>query len=84
MYDKIEQIDISSQNSSLEDIPLIYETLDSTKNQIFVCLDTDQEGFFTHTKILESIDDPQNTVLEYPMSQLFQTYGNRKHPLRVS
>lgn len=84
IYDRIEQADIPSQNSSQEDIPLIYETIDSTKNQIFVCLDTDQEGSFTHTKVLESIDDPQNTVLEYPMSQLFQTYGNRRHPLRVS
>lgn len=84
IYDRIEQVDTLNQDSSLEDISSAYETIDSTKNQIFVCLDTDQEGSFMHTKVLESIDNPKNTVLEYPIFQLFQTYGNKKHPLRVS
>jgi hypothetical protein len=32
---------------------------------------------------LESVTDPENTVLEFPLSQLFQKYWNRPHPLAV-
>jgi len=55
------------------------------KNQIFVCLEND-ENSYTHTKVLESIEDPQNTVLEYPIAQLFEKYWENKqpHPLYVS
>ena len=55
-----------------------------TKKQISVCLDLDNENSFTHTNVLESISDPQNIVLEYPIAQLFQKYWNRSHPLAVS
>ena len=81
---KIEQTDKLRQNN-LEtiDVSDIHKTADSIKNQIFVCLNTDEEGSFMHTKALETIDNPENTVLEFPLSQLFQTYWNRKHPLYV-
>jgi hypothetical protein len=32
---------------------------------------------------LETITDPNNAVLELPLSQLFQKYWNRPHPLAV-
>jgi hypothetical protein len=32
---------------------------------------------------LESITDPSNTILEFPVSQLFEKYWNRPHPLAV-
>ena len=56
------------------------------KNQIFVCLDTDTQDSYTHKNILESISTPEETILEYPISQLFQKYGTgkRPHPLYVS
>ena len=72
------------------------ETQDSTKlniqenvkNQIFVCLETDDSLSYTHTKVLESITDPENTVLEYPVEQIFKKYLHKKkmteHPLYVS
>lgn len=58
---------------------------DWVKNQIFVCLEKD-ENSYTHTKVLESIEDPQNTVLEYPIAQLFEKYWktNSAHPLKMS
>lgn len=58
---------------------------DWVKNQIFVCLEND-ENSYTHTKVLESIEDPQNTVLEYPIAQLFEKYWktNSAHPLKMS
>ena len=55
-----------------------------TKKQIFICMDTDSEGLFTHKKALEQVSDPKNTILEYPAAQLFQKYWTRPHPLRVS
>lgn len=48
-----------------------------------ICLETDQNSH-THTGVLESVNDPENTVLEFPVSQLFDKYGNRNHPLAVS
>ena len=42
--------------------------------QISVCLVTDAENSFTHRNVLEKISDSQNTVLEFPISQLFQKY----------
>lgn len=65
------------------------EAQDSTKTdtipeQIFVCLDTDEKGSYTYTKTLESIENPENTILEYPVDPLFQKYweSGRPHPLR--
>lgn len=74
----IEQVDKSTQNTNLEQVE------EDTQNQIFVCLDTDDEKSFTHTKVLETVSDPENTVLEYPITQIFQKYWDRSHPLYVS
>lgn len=59
---------------------------DKTKENIVVSLETDDENSFTHTNVLESVDDPQNTILEQPIDQLFQKYWTDKkpHPLYVS
>lgn len=56
-----------------------------TKEKVIVCLKTDDENSFTYTSVLESIDDPQNVILEYPLDQLFQKYWKDKkpHPLYV-
>jgi len=54
----------------------------STKQQIVYCLKTD-ENSFTHAKVLENIENHENTILELPLSQLFQKYWNRNHPLAV-
>lgn len=83
-FGEIEQADKLKQNTSeMINLSDIYKTADSIKNQIFVCLNTDEEGSFMHTKVLNAINNPENTVLEFPLSQLFQTYWNRKHPLYV-
>ena len=65
--------------------PLVY-LQDSVNNQTFVCLNTDNEDSYTHKNALETVSDPENTVLEYPISQLFQKYWKNKsnHPLYVS
>jgi hypothetical protein len=47
---------------------------DTIKDQTFVCLDTDNADSYTHKNVLENISNPNNTVLEYPISQLFQKY----------
>ena len=56
---------------SLEEAAL--QIKDRTNRQISVCLDTD-ENSYTHTRVLESIKNPENTVLEFPIAQLFQKY----------
>ena len=53
------------------------------QNQISLCLKTDSPDGFTTTWVLESVEDPQTTTLEFPVSQLFQKYWNRSHPLAV-
>lgn len=57
----------------------------SAKEKIILCLKTDDENSFTHKNVLESVEDPQNTILEYPLEQLFQKYwtDNKPHPLYV-
>lgn len=81
---KTEQIKKSDQNSTHERDAILASNIDdSIKNQIFVCLVADEENSFTHTKVLESIENPENTVLELPIAQLFQTYWDREHPLYV-
>lgn len=52
------------------------------QEKISICLETNK-GSYTHTDVLESITNPENTILEFPISQLFQKYGNRNHPLAV-
>jgi len=74
---------VESNNLETSEIPNILEVQESTNKEISVCLTTDNEESFTHTKVLESITDPRNTVLEFPLSQLFQKYWNRPHPLAV-
>jgi hypothetical protein len=65
---------VESNNLETSEIPNILEVQESTNKEISVCLTTDNEESFTHTKVLESITDPRNTVLEFPLSQLFQKY----------
>lgn len=69
------------RNSPLQD-----SIKSETKNEVIVCLETDDENSFTHTTTLESIEDPENTILEYPVDQLFKKYWKNKqsHPLAVS
>jgi len=73
---------IAPENNALE-IPNLLEVQKKTKKQVSICLKTDDENSFTHKKVLESVTDPENTVLEFPLSQLFQKYWNRSHPLAV-
>ena len=54
-----------------------------TEKQISLCLETDTPESFTSREVLESVKDPENTVLELPLSQLFKKYWNRVHPLVV-
>lgn len=54
-----------------------------TEKQISLCLETDSPESFTSREVLESVKDPENTVLELPLSQLFKKYWNRVHPLVV-
>lgn len=61
--------------------------VNNAQKDIFVCLETDDETSFTHTKVLESIEDPDNTILEFPVDQLFKKYWKNQtqpHPLAVS
>lgn len=67
----------------ISEIPTVLEIQEDTKKSVSICLNTDSEESFTHTKVLESVTDPRNTVLEFPLSQLFQKYWNRPHPLAV-
>ena len=78
--EKIERIGL--ENNILE-IPNLMEVQKKTKKQVSICLETDDKNSFTHKKVLESVNDPENTVLEFPLSQLFQKYWNRPHPLAV-
>jgi DNA polymerase III sliding clamp (beta) subunit (PCNA family) len=62
-----------AENNILE-IPNLLEVQEKTKKQVSICLETDDKNSFTHKKVLESVNDPENTVLEFPLSQLFQKY----------
>lgn len=73
---------IVPENNILE-IPNLLEVQKKTKKQVSICLETDDKNSFTHKRVLESVIDPENTVLEFPLSQLFQKYWNRPHPLTV-
>ena len=53
-----------------------------TLKEISVCLEQD-ENSHTYTWALESIENAENTTLEFPVSHLFQKYWNRPHPLAV-
>lgn len=72
-----------------EDLEKINGKKDSTKikkettEQISICLNTDEKWSFTHSTVLNSIKDPNNTVLEFPLWQLFEKYWERPHPLSV-
>ena len=72
---------------SLQDANNISDQKDSknanTKDQIFICLKKDGEKSFTYTNTLESIDDPDSSILEFPISHLFQKYWDKSHPLQV-
>lgn len=73
----VEQIDSLKHDN-------INQIQEDSKEKIYLCLDTDDKESFTHTKALETVTDPENTILEYPVSQIFQKYWNKSHPLYVS
>lgn len=75
---------VEKESVNVEDFPSLCELEKGINKQISVCLVTDAENSFTHRNVLEKISDSQNTVLEFPISQLFQKYWNRNHPLSVS
>lgn len=61
--------------------------VNNIQNDVFVCLEKDSETSFRYTKAMESITDPYNTILEFPVEHLFQKYWEKKqltHPLCVS
>ena len=74
-----------SEQVEVPDSTKVSDTED-TQKQIFVCLETDGPDSYTHTEVLESVTDPENTILEYPIDQLFKRYWDNKrpHPLAVS
>ena len=74
---------LDSVKADTTDIPNLFELQTWAKKDISVCLETDGEDSFTYKKALESINDPENTTLEFPLSPLFKKYWNRAHPLAV-
>lgn len=78
-----EKMEVLATENNVLELPNVSKVQKKTKKQISVCLKTDDENSFTHKKVLESITDPENTVLEFPLSQLFQKYWTRPHPLAV-
>ena len=80
--DSIENIKL--KNADTLEIITSPKIQEKTQKEISICLDVDDENSFTHTNVLEQISDPQNTILEYPLAQLFKRYGNKPHPYRVS
>ena len=78
----IENIEVKNiPSTEVLSVPKVKKNI---KKQITICLNTDDSKSFTHKKVLEWISDPENTILEYPLWQLFQTYWDRPHPARVS
>jgi hypothetical protein len=69
-----EKMEVLATENNVLELPNVSKVQKKTKKQISVCLKTDDENSFTHKKVLESITDPENTVLEFPLSQLFQKY----------
>lgn len=66
--------------SNLTEINEALKIKEETNREISICLETDDEDSFTHIKALEQVSDPKNTILEYPLVQLFQKYGEKSHP----
>jgi hypothetical protein len=64
---------VESKNSEPLEIPDLFEVQKKAKKEISVCLNKDKDSH-THKKVLESITDPSNTILEFPVSQLFEKY----------
>ena len=77
---------LKPENVNILDFSNIWWIQEWVNKEISICLTTDDENSFTHTNAIEQVSDPENTILEYPVAQLFQKYGNgnRPHPLRVS
>ena len=63
-------------------LSIINEIKEDTIKETSICLMQD-ENSHTYTWTLESIENPENTTLEFPVSHLFQKYWNRSHPLAV-
>ena len=81
--ENVESKDIELKREDTLEILPTPKIQEKTQKEISICLETDDEDSFTHTKALEQVSDPKNTILEYPVAQLFQKYGEKSHPLRV-
>ena len=93
--DGVEANSFNNESKNLENIEVkniptpeilnISELKKDVGKQLSICLETDDNNSFTHKKILETIEDPNNTILEFPISQLYQKYWDydRPHPLVV-
>ena len=77
---KVERI----ENIPTLEVSSVLNVQKEAKKEISICLMTDDKDSFTHTNVLEQVLDPKNTILEYPVGQLFQKYKDEPHPLRVS
>lgn len=68
-----------------ENLPDSVQQKEETQKSIFICLKTDDESSYTHTKALELVEYPESTILKYPVNQLFEKYwdDNKSHPLCV-
>lgn len=73
-----------SNNHKTMQLEGISWTQKKANQEICVCLETDGQNSFTHTKVLENVNNPHNTILEFPISQLFKKYWDNDHPLSVS
>lgn len=77
-------IDDNLQYNKENILSLMVPQNSTTQEDLFVCLETDKDSY-THTNVLENIPNTNSKViLEYPVSQIFKTYGKRSHPLAVS
>lgn len=74
---------VEENNISTPKIPNMLEIKKKSQKQISVCLTTDDKNSFTHKRVLERISDPNNTILEFPLSQLYKKYWDHDHPLVV-
>ena len=79
--DSIENIE--PENIDTLESTFIPKVQEETQKEISLCLTQDDSDSFTYKKDLESIEDPNNIILEFPLWPLFQEYWDKHHPLRV-
>lgn len=75
---------LDSMGTNTLSFPNLLEIKNWTNKEVSICLEPDDENSYTYKKVLESITNPENTTLEFPLSPLFKKYWDRVHPLVVS